>query len=237
MPKTMTSTLFASQPWFRPIVPLSLCTWLSGPRRQRSGLRWPSRASRYVRELLHSTRTGSACLIAEMIRQARIQHIPEAVALVRLAIEEMQRQGIDQWDDVYPTETMLRNDIDRGEMYLLDEDGVAAGIVTLNNVQSPEYSEIQWEFSGRILVVHRLAVHPEFRRQKVASRLMAFAEQDFAYGEYDAIRLDAFQKNPAAVALYERRGYRNAGSVTFRKGRFSCFEKRIGGSEERRSKH
>jgi len=41
---------------------------------------------------------------------------------------------------------------------------------------------------------------------------------------YETIRLDAFIHNPASVGLYENLDYRNAGTVTFRKGDFFCFE-------------
>ena len=56
---------------------------------------------------------------------------------------------------------------------------------------------------------------------------MDFAEEDAATKGYHTIRLDAFTQNPAAVALYERCGYRNAGTVRFRKGIFFCYEKKL----------
>ncbi len=56
---------------------------------------------------------------------------------------------------------------------------------------------------------------------------MHFVEQYAEVHGYDVIRLDAFTRNPAAVRLYEGRGYRKAGIVSFRKGPFYCFEKRI----------
>ncbi len=54
---------------------------------------------------------------------------------------------------------------------------------------------------------------------------MEFAEQTAAIQGYDTIRLDAFQQNSGAIALYERLGYRIAGVVQFRKGSFFCMEK------------
>jgi ribosomal protein S18 acetylase RimI-like enzyme len=54
---------------------------------------------------------------------------------------------------------------------------------------------------------------------------MSFAEETAVTRGYDCIRLDAFTRNPAALALYESRGYRRAGTVHFRKGAFYCYEK------------
>lgn len=56
---------------------------------------------------------------------------------------------------------------------------------------------------------------------------MEFAEEKAEREGYQAIRLDAFTGNPPALALYDHRGYRKAGTVLFRKGWFFCFEKEI----------
>lgn len=54
---------------------------------------------------------------------------------------------------------------------------------------------------------------------------MDFAERFADENGYEAIRLDAFTGNPGAVALYERRGYRKAGVVRFRRwaNQETCF--------------
>ena len=69
-----------------------------------------------------------------------------------------------------------------------------------------------------------MAVDPEFQRQGFAHALMTFAHDHARERRYAAIHLDAFSRNTGAVALYERLGYRQAGSVQFGKGEFYCFE-------------
>ena len=86
----------------------------------------------------------------------------------------------------------------------------------LNEWQSPEYVELTWD-RARPLVVHRLCVHPERQKTGAARILMDFAETEAARRGYDSIRLDTYTGNPRAVALYERRGYRIAGYVRFRR--------------------
>jgi RimJ/RimL family protein N-acetyltransferase len=53
---------------------------------------------------------------------------------------------------------------------------------------------------------------------------MRFTHEFACKRGYNTIRLDAFSGNPAVVALFERLGYRRAGSVHFRKGEFYCYE-------------
>jgi ribosomal protein S18 acetylase RimI-like enzyme len=61
----------------------------------------------------------------------------------------------------------------------------------------------------------------------VAKLLMAFAEAQARERGYAVLRLDAFTGNLRAMGLYERLGYRKAGEVIFRKGRFFCYEKTV----------
>jgi ribosomal protein S18 acetylase RimI-like enzyme len=145
----------------------------------------------------------------------------------------MGNQGIPQWDDIYPSKAILNADIENKQMYLIEVEGRVAGLIVINEVQSPEYASVAWKHSGRALVVHRLTIHPAYQRRKLASYLMDFAEEMAATGNYDCIRLDAFTRNRAAFTLYENRGYRKAGIVRFRKGDFFCFEKKISGRRKR----
>lgn len=161
------------------------------------------------------------------VRPAHMEDLEVSHAIVMHATSHMEEQGILQWDDVYPDKATLRQDIQRQEMYVMEQDGRTAGIIVINEEQSPEYASITWKYAGRVLVVHRLTISPAHQRCGLATRLMEFAEDTAASQGYDCIRLDAFSKNPAAFALYDKLGYRRAGMVRFRKGEFYCFEKAI----------
>ena len=142
----------------------------------------------------------------------------------------MREAGIDQWDDQYPSDATLLSDVREGTMHLgyLDV-ATLIGALVLNEYQNAEYAQVPWTFDrGRVAVVHRLMVAPPFQRMGIARELMAFAEQRARELGYQVIRLDAFTANPRALRLYQTLGYHDAGGVTFRKGPFRCFEKRLG---------
>ncbi len=139
----------------------------------------------------------------------------------------MDEQGIPQWDNLYPSKAILNADIENKQMYLIEVEGRVAGFSVINEDQSPEYAGVDWKYDGRALVVHRLTIHPDYQRRKLASYLMDFAEEMALAQNYDCIRLDAFTLNPVAFAMYEKRGYRKAGMVRFRKGDFFVYEKEI----------
>ncbi len=159
------------------------------------------------------------------IRPASIDDLDNVVSIVRSAARHLDEQGILQWDNVYPDRAILQGDIDRRNLFVLEEDGSLAALIALDEQQPPEYAGAAWAYYGKVMVVHRLAIAPEHQGKKYASRMMDFAERKAATHGYDAIRLDAFTQNPAALALYQRRGYRKAGTVRLRMGLFVCYER------------
>ena len=140
----------------------------------------------------------------------------------------MRRDGIEQWDEIYPTEKGLLSDIESGSLFVAAFDDAIAGLVVLNEFQDPEYAGVPWTIDGgRIAVVHRLMVDPLCQGRGVASELMLFVERRAREQGYHAVRLDAFTQNPAALRLYQGLGYHDAGAMRLRKGWFRGFEKAL----------
>jgi ribosomal protein S18 acetylase RimI-like enzyme len=155
--------------------------------------------------------------------------VDRVMTLVAACIADMRNAGIEQWDDVYPDRQTLLQDALDGTLYLASVDAEPlVGVLVVNSVQSPEYSDVSWTMPGaRIAVVHRLMIDPRYQRRGLARELMRFAEERAAALGCDCVRLDAYSKNPRALQLYHRLGYHDAGSVAFRKGIFRCFEKKL----------
>lgn len=162
-----------------------------------------------------------------LIRPAKSNELNTLLDIVQAATRHMESKGIHQWDDIYPDRAILREDIDKQHMHVIEVHGRIAGMISINDTQSPEYQGVNWQYPGRALVVHRLAIDPSHQRQGMATRLMDFAEKIAEKQGYSTIRFDAFTQNPGATALYEHLGYEIAGTVRFRKGVFFCFEKPV----------
>jgi ribosomal protein S18 acetylase RimI-like enzyme len=139
----------------------------------------------------------------------------------------MESRGIHQWDEVYPDRMTLQKDIEKGHLQVIEVDGQIAGLVSINDEQPPEYQNVPWRYQGRVMVIHRLTIHPSYQRQGLATQMMEFAERMAEKQGCQTIRLDAFTENQGATGLYERLGYEKAGTVRFRKGVFFCFEKPV----------
>jgi ribosomal protein S18 acetylase RimI-like enzyme len=186
-----------------------------------------SSRERDVRSCIALTYRDGGQVKAVNIRLAHPDEIEDVLTVVKAAIRHMESQGIHQWDEVYPDRFVLQADLDKGHMHIIEAKGRIAGVVVINEDQSPEYGAVPWQYQGRALVVRRLTIDPFHERRGLARQLMAFAEKTAITIGCDTVRLDAFTQNPGAVALYNSLGYRNAGTVQFRKGVFYCYEKQM----------
>lgn len=161
-------------------------------------------------------------------RKATPRDLTEVFGVYKAAILHMQQNGIDQWDDLYPSYDILKEDIESGTMYVGEEGKTIAVAFALSHQQEEEYEAGAWQYADLpFQVIHRLCVNPAFQNKGVGGQAMAFIEMTLKNGGVKVIRLDAFRENPAALHLYEKTGYRRVGQVNFRKGIFYLFEKKL----------
>lgn len=163
-----------------------------------------------------------------MIRKGHAEDKLLIMEVIQNAVFDMDSKGIYQWDSIYPNVDVINDDIGEGNLYVYDDCGIVKGIIVLNEYQDDEYGDVEWVFnSGEQLVVHRLCIDPRYQGQGIARLLMSYAEEYGKEHGYESIRLDAFADNKRSCRLYEGLGYRLAGIVEFRKGKFYCYEKSL----------
>lgn len=161
-----------------------------------------------------------------MVRQLNINDLSGSFNVVQNAIKGMQGQGLDQWDEIYPDQTVIENDIAKDHAYGFFEDQHQCAYIVLNEESPAEYETVHWKkVTGKFLIVHRLCVAPQSQGKGIARKLMHYSENYAKEQGYTSIRLDTFSKNPAAIRLYEDLGYSKMGTVNFRKGTFYVYEK------------
>jgi ribosomal protein S18 acetylase RimI-like enzyme len=169
------------------------------------------------------------------ITRATEADVSAVASLAERCKAEMQRRGIDQWDELYPTRERFSADAAASSLYVASLGPAAViGAFTLDRYQDVEYAAVPWAFRDEpVGVVHRLMVDPRFQGRGIAQELMRFAERVACNLGCAVMRLDAFASNPRALGLYRGLGYREAGGVRFRKGAFRCFEKRLATTRRR----
>ena len=172
-----------------------------------------------------------------MIRLATAADLP-AVEAIYDAILTQEENGTvyTNWQrGKYPTLDTARQVLEAGTLYVGEEDGVLWGVVNLNDIQLPEYDLIPWKIPAapeQVAVIHTLCIHPAMSGQGYARKMVAFCEEEARRQGKTVIRLDTWEGNVPANAMYPKLGYTFAGATEFFFQGFiheilNCYEKAL----------
>lgn len=94
-----------------------------------------------------------------ILRKAVFSELPVIWDILKQAIEQRKQSGSNQWQDGYPNEQVVTDDITNGYAYVLvDNDRIIAYAAIIFDVE-PAYEVIKgkWLTNGDYVVVHRVA--------------------------------------------------------------------------------
>ena len=135
----------------------------------------------------------------------------------------------------YPTRAHAQQALDAGTLYVGEDDGFLWGVVNLNGIQLPEYDDIPWEIAAereQVGVIHTMCIHPAASGRGRARRMVTFCEEESRRLGRTVIRLDTWEGNVPANAMYPKLGYTFAGATEFFFQGFiheilNCYEKAL----------
>jgi ribosomal protein S18 acetylase RimI-like enzyme len=162
-----------------------------------------------------------------MIRKATIEDINSIMRIKSEAVNVMNEDNNDQWNNNYPSKEMFINDINSDELYVYEIDEEIAGIICITTKEDEEYKSVNWSATGKQFIVHRLAISDKFRKNGIAMKLLNYAE-DLGRKQYiSIIKLDTFSKNRRAQNLFTKMGYNYVSDINFprKKEPYHCYEK------------
>ena len=152
-----------------------------------------------------------------MIRKATRGDL-DAVEQIYTELLTHERNGVSysNWQlDLYTTEETARKALEEETLFVLEEEGEICASVILNQEQADFYNEIPWRFEAapnEVFVIHTLCVPPSRSGKGYATALIDFAKE-YAAGEgAKVIRLDTYAGNEPAKTLYQKKGFRIAGT-------------------------
>jgi len=160
--------------------------------------------------------------------KANTNQINEVFSVFSAAIINMEKQGIHQWDEIYPDKEIIAEDIARNQMYIGKIDNKITVCFVLSEEFDEEYKNGKWQWpDAKFCIIHRLCVSPDFQNRGIAAETLKYIENLCKSQGYDSIRLDCFTENPYSRKLYDKAGYSVIGYADWRKGRFELREKRL----------
>ncbi|WP_165971965.1 GNAT family N-acetyltransferase [Paenibacillus piri] len=167
-----------------------------------------------------------------IISQIEMNDYPAVLALFKAVKTELGKHNNDQWKWIYPNRFTHKTDIGNGAMYGLKEGGALLAVVTVDSLQNRKYEHFPWkDRSGRSACIQRLAVHPREQGRGLGKKLLHYAEQTAISQGFTSIRIEVYETNASAIALYDKNGYEHVGEVRYpmRKSAYITMEKQLNG--------
>jgi Sortase and related acyltransferases len=149
--------------------------------------------------------------------------------ILQQAIEQRKQEGSQQWQDGYPNEQTVYNDINNGYAYVLvDNETIVAYAAIIFGIE-PAYNDIQgsWLTNGDYVVVHRVATSNAAKRKGVATHLFKEIENLCVEHKVDSIKVDTNFDNVPMLKIVAKLGYTYCGEVYLRGAARKAFEKVI----------
>lgn len=138
------------------------------------------------------------------LRLANKQDLPQLKTMYKDIVENMNKNKITIWDDVYPS-IFFESDILNKQLYVLEDDSVIVSAFCLcdDNIDS-----IQWkELAAKALYIQRLGVNVLYMQKGIGSKTLDEAKEIARKLNYNYLRLLVVDFNYPAINLYLKNGF------------------------------
>lgn len=151
------------------------------------------------------------------IKLAQKQDLPTIMNFIEDGRKQLANNGIPQWNNGYPSNLTMQQDIEAGNCYMLMVGDQPAGCATLMLQGDTYYTHIvsgKWKQPGHpFATIHRVAVSDKFRGMRLSSYLFS-AIISIAYEKGARnFRVSTHEKNKAMQALLAKFGFTEQGTV------------------------
>jgi hypothetical protein len=164
------------------------------------------------------------------IKQASSNDLVDILYLLKQCVIDMNMKGLKQWNSVHPSSEVIKEDIEKGTLYIYTDVKIAQGMINLSEEASGEYKDIDWKGKAdKVLYIKRFAVHPLWIESEVSVNLMNFAEKYAKDNNYTSVRVDILDNYPVDEKFLTSRNFTVAGNFQseFQKLPFTCYEKNL----------
>lgn len=160
-------------------------------------------------------------------RKAQQEDAAQIWEILQEAISRRKADGSRQWQDGYPNPDVVQNDIAKGVGYILTDHEKIIGYSAVMINDEPAYAGIEgkWITNGDFVVVHRVAVSPDYLGQGLSAQIMKHIEDFALQNNINSIKADTNFDNPAMMRIFEKLGYVYCGEVYFRGSARRAYEK------------
>jgi len=153
-------------------------------------------------------------------RKAAPDDLNGIMEIIKQARNYFRNMGINQWQNNYPNAEVISRDISNKNGYVLVDNGVLIGTVTVifGREKSYEYIEGKWVSGLDYAVIHRIAIRDQYKGKGLASVMLRNIEHMCLERGIHSIRTDTHEDNKPMQRLLHNNGYIYCGVVYLQDG-------------------
>lgn len=137
--------------------------------------------------------------------------------ILQQAISQRKKDGSEQWQNGYPNEQTVLDDIGNGYAYVLVEQNEIIAYAAIIFDVEPAYNKIngQWLTSGDYAVVHRVATSDSVKGRGIATQLFRMIEDLCLEKKVFSIKVDTNFDNIPMLKILDKLHYGYCGEIFF----------------------
>ena len=101
------------------------------------------------------------------------QDLDSVCMLIKDAIVEMEKNGIYQWDEIYPARSDFEEDIKNNNLYVVFDEDILIAFYVISGECDEQYNNAEWEYeSDSAYVLHRFCVSPKVQNRGIGKKVL-----------------------------------------------------------------
>ena len=153
------------------------------------------------------------------IRKANENDIKYIMPIFAEARATIATLGIDQWQNGYPSEEVILEDLRKNQSFCVCADGHVVGTFALIFDGEPTYDNIfdgEWKSGDKsksYIAMHRVAIMVAMRGCKISTRIVDYACDTARALGRKSVRIDTHRGNIVMRKMLEKHGFSHCGSI------------------------
>jgi GNAT superfamily N-acetyltransferase len=147
--------------------------------------------------------------------------------ILQAAILQRKNDGSTQWQNGYPNEQTVLNDIQNGFGYVVEENGLIIAYAAIIFDIEPAYEDIKgaWLSNQKYAVVHRVATAAALKGKGIATQLFLLIEKLAISKQTYSIKVDTNFDNEPMLKILDNLNYTYCGEIFFSGSSRMAYEK------------
>jgi RimJ/RimL family protein N-acetyltransferase len=147
---------------------------------------------------------------------AKPEDLGTAMDMINAAKRYLRDCGVDQWQNGYPDEACIRNDIEGGKGFFVEEDGKKLGYLCIDFDGEPAYDTLkgEWGTDEPYVVMHRMAFSEDARGKGLSSEAFRLIEE-YSRPRVHSFRVDTDDDNERMKHILDKNGFTYRGTIWF----------------------